>query len=143
MNRVIVVFFLSFLSFSSFGQTVVKSTSQRWAGGVCCVTGTNYSVVFELPTSVKSIEVDSVYLQTFGWVPSTLYPEYSVENKRRVNLNFAIRRDENSPYMHNEVIEQPITRNFEGAALIVLKVNGKRIEKTISSFEELRFLAYP
>ena len=143
MRILFVVLSFLFMHHMCSSQTILKATSQGWVGGVCCVSGTNYSVVFELPTSVRSIEVDSVYLQTFGWVPSTLHPEYKVENTRRVNLNFEIRRDKHSPYMFNEVLDHPITRNFEGAALIVLKVNGKRIEKTISSFEELGFLAYP
>lgn len=143
MKQLVLLIILSILSFSSFGQTVLKATSQGWAGGVCCVSGTNYSVVFELPKSIKKFEVDSVYLQTYGWIPSTLYPEYSVENERRINLSFGIRQDENSPYLYNEVLEKPIIRNFEGAALIILKVNGKQVEKTISSFEELMFLAYP
>lgn len=143
MNQVVTALFLIFLSSSSIGQTILKATKQDWAGGVCCISGTNYSLVFNLPKSVKTLEVDSVYLQTYGWVPSTLHPEYLVDKQRRVNLSFSLRRDENSPYLYNEVLEQPNFRRFDGAALIILKVNGKRVEKTIASFEELMFLVYP
>lgn len=143
MKRLVLVIILSILSFSSVGQTVLKATSQGWAGGVCCVSGTNYSVVFELSKSIKKFEVDSVYVKAYGWAPITLHSEYSVDNKRRINVSFESRRNEYDPYLYDRAVLIPFIRNFEGEALIILKVNGKRVDKTISSFEELMFLAYP
>lgn len=143
MKRFIFVSLIVFFAQFSIAQTVLTATSQGWVGGVCCVSGINYNVVFDLPNSVKTFEVDSVFVQNIGWMSSTLYLVNKDDSARKMNVFFQFGTGEMDNEYVEKIKERPKNLNFEGAALLVLKINGKRVEKIITSFEQLQFLAYP
>lgn len=142
MFRALFFFVLLLSAFHGKCQEIIKATSQGWAGGVCCVSGTNYSVTFLLKDTPKTIEVDGVYLQNTGKLYCTLSHPLVQKEGTYYTVNFPTRFDENDRYIEKEitVVER---RAFEGKALILLTVDKKAVEIIVNEFEYLDFLAYP
>ena len=141
---IVIVFFTS----CAPGQEVMQATRQGWAGGVCCVSGVNYNVTVLLRNqSPETIEVEKIYLQGQVAMEGTVQSKGELKEGTVCTITFGTRRDETRdirimPIDHKE-IKNNNTRQFEGAALLVLKINGKSMEVVVSEFEEMPYLAYP
>lgn len=129
----------------AYNQTVVKATSQGWAGGMCCASGTNYAVTLLLDTEPKDFRVEGIYLQGSGKMGATnVIHTISMENKIIYSIHFGnVFNNNEYPEMTKEKIEVIEQRKFDGKALIELNINGKSINVIVEEFEMLEFLAYP
>lgn len=140
------------LTFASNAQEVVKATSQGWAGGVCCVSGTNYAVTFKSSSGPDAYKIEEIWLSNQA---RPLSGTLAQATKGEVIVNFGITRDETYNHeilppddikvdeeatRHDALLQKP---DFKGVALIVLKKNGKKMKVIVEKFEELPFLAYP
>lgn len=137
--------FCIFLTVQVNAQIVVKATSQGWAGGACCVSGTNYVVTLLLDAEPKDFRVEGVYLQGSGKMEATnVIHSTSIDYKVFYTIHFGnVFNNNEYPEMTKQKIEVIERRKFEGKALIALKINGKSIDVIVEEFEMLEFLAYP
>ena len=142
MFKTLFFFILLVSTFHGNSQEIIKATSQGWAGGVCCVSGTNYSVTFLLKDTPKTIEIEGVYLQNTDKLYSTLSHPLVQKDGTYYTVNFPTRFDENDRYLEKE-IKPIVTKNFDGKALILLKIDKKTVEIVVTEFESMGFLAYP
>ena len=141
---------LALLSFASCApaQEVTQATRQGWAGGVCCVSGVNYTVTVLLKhQEPKTVEVEKIYLQGQHGMEGTVQSTGALPEGTRCTITFGTRRDETRdirimPIDPNE-LRQPDMRQFEGQALLILKVDGKPMEVIVTEFQEMPYLAYP
>lgn len=141
-----IIFVLSILAVQQLhSQTVVKATLQGWAGGVCCVSGSNYSATILLPSSPKEISVNGVYLQNSGKMEGTIVSKIETPDGMFITVNFGTRVDDNDAYdyIRKEQIVSIEYKSFEGAAFIELNVDGMVVGVIVEEFEMLEFLAYP
>lgn len=138
---------LLFLSIGSivFGQTVVKATSQSWAGGVCCRTGTNFSVSIQVENGCKSIGLKEIWLKGEGLLTGIIYPLAPIEKNGQVNITFRVSYDSNNYEIIRESIENRDEGmpEFEGDALILMIMDNKEYQIIVKEFESLPYLAYP
>lgn len=128
-----------------YSQTIVKATVQGWAGGVYCVSGSNYSATILLATSPKEISVNGVYLQNSGKMEGTIVSENETPDGMFINVKFGTRVDEYDAYdnINKEKIVPIEYKSFEGAAFIELNIDGTTVDVIVEQFEMLEFLAYP
>lgn len=130
--------------FTANGQTLVKATSQGWAGGVCCISGTNYTATLLFAKEPTTITVEGVYLQNTGKIEASIVKQVTGEIGTYYLIQFGNTINHTEyPEMTKQKIEVTERRNFEGNALIVLIINGKPTDVIIEEFEQLMFLAYP
>lgn len=128
--------------FLSFGQlpTVSKATSQGWAGGACCVSGTNYSITISGSEEIlKDFKVNSVCIGGNKFDTSMVTVNaYTKENIKYIILSMGI---VNSEYPRDfKIIDKtPPCPDNE------VNFNGCKSSYTlqIDKVEELMFVAYP
>jgi len=123
-------------------QTITKATSQSWAGGVCCATGTNYVVDIELVNKPENIEIQEIILAGYGPISGNLWPPME-QDQKKISITF-----NTSNNVHHVIYDsypdiKKSDDEIDCAALIVLRIDGKLSEMRVESFEALMYIAYP
>lgn len=132
--------------------TLIKATSQRWAGGVAGHYGVNYYI--ELETSSSKIKPDTV------WINGEVYPiNYSGKDGMHIrsidSVNHKIKFCINEGESHSDFNRQlkipadtvakkpkPI-RHFDGVAMISYTLKHKQRFFIVKNFTSLPPLNYP
>lgn len=127
---------------------VVKATRQAWMGGAYGSGQGHYYRVVLVPEKGKiddTLHFDTVYTDGRAFTP-----EVSIdEGAFHLAFEYSQRpkRDDNGVLMEGDVHENPpkahLYPDFEGAALVVGRFDGKRFSVAIDSFTNLQPLAYP
>jgi len=133
--------------------TVNSATSQEWAGGVCCTTGTNYQIQLKVTGVEKKFKLDTLWIGMNYFVLDETNGYSVIKNERNGELYYTLNagisqnRDERDYDIKEEIkkVKKPVTSpKYSGSACIVYSDNNKK--KTlieIVSFKELPYLAYP
>ncbi|MFT5858306.1 MAG: hypothetical protein ACI865_000392 [Flavobacteriaceae bacterium] len=149
MKASIALIFILLLK-SSISQEVIKATRQNWAGGVCCVSGTNFHVTLKIRQKLSDISIEDVWLQQDEPLVGSILKDPTSKNTYHISFGFS--RNEIAEFDHLGAISEPkkdqsdvtkIRPEFKAKALIILVVSGKKIEILIEEFETLSMLAYP
>lgn len=140
------------LGVAGMAQTVTKATSQQWAGGPCCKSGTDYRVYITTGTSNATLEIEEVWLADYGLLQGW---ECSTEPATAGCIGFGISHDDssrgwdvddwgedgrNTQEADTHLDEMP---DFDGVALLLVNINGKQYELVVTRFTELAPVAYP
>lgn len=130
------LFFYTF-SFSQIEKFEITGTRQDWAGGVCCSSGTNYSLkVTSTELDLSDFAIDSIYLDE-----NVFYQNIQVsKGKNFIQINFGLYFNHNQKdfFIEEKIIQKPKKNNV----LILCKGNQK-FELKITELKELEYLAYP
>lgn len=135
--------------------TINSATSQGWAGGVCCATGTNYQIQLKVTGADKKFKLDTLWIgeKYFLLDKTNAYSVVKSERNGEVyySLNAGISENKNERYFNlerkedvkdvKEIVSPP---KHSGSACVIYTDNNKKkkiIE--IASFKELPYLAYP
>lgn len=141
MKSILSIFLLVFTINASAQLVNVKATRQQWAGGICCVTGTNYTISISggLDT-LNKMEFKSVIIDNQEFIINKVVEDtnqdkifhfsFSVSNNhhREEILDIKIEKIE-------DVVIQPNSFNFI--------YQGQVMSLEINNIEELMYLAYP
>ncbi len=130
--------------------TLNNATSQDWAGGMCCATGTRYqiSLIVDLPD--KKFKLDTLWIgQQFFALDKT--DGYTVianhtEGKTAYTINVGISSNhyrEDHIDLKKEIILVVKAPIYSGEACLVYHSNKIRKQFEIKEFKELPYLAYP
>jgi len=133
---------LILLGFVSYSQTITKATSRGWAGGVCCVSGTRYSVHLQFDKTPQEISIESIYLKGHGEISGTIQ-KYTNPSKEVEHIVSFGTESNGIIIMDPEGIDKTDPPEFKGVALIILNVNHKTVELIVEAFERLMFISYP
>ncbi len=133
---------LFLLSINSFSQEIsATATRQRWAGGVCCVTGTNYVITIRGSLdSLNNAEFHEVYIDGH---------EFSINKKKDKDNTYTILHYNFSHSINRqrEIYDEKIIEINKDSIIqenhIVITYNGQRLKIPIESITELMYLAYP
>ena len=157
MKTIFSILLLLGLSQNFKSQTIIvnSATSQDWAGGVCCTSGTNYQINLKVTGAGKKFKLDTLWIgekyflldetngysviktESNGEVYYTLNAGIS-ENKYKGDYGFDLKKE------IKKVEKKATAPKYSGSACIVYIDNNKKknlIE--IAAFKELPYLAYP
>lgn len=154
MQKIFMLVVLSVLSvFVTQSQEVVNATRLRWASGPCCSRGTSYAVYLCLDRQhIGTVEVEKVYLPGTSAVEGEVRLDYAQYGGVTYAITFGIAHDdrnndwpypERMPSTHVEVVEEKDIREFQGEALLILRINGRLTEVPVMEFAELPSIARP
>jgi hypothetical protein len=137
-------FLLSFILLSSFSLSQpisVKATRQHWAGGVCCTTGSNYTVsIFGSLDSLNKSEIKYVMIDGNEFIVNQVPNK---KNELRVfHFNFGISYDHRNEEIHLEKIKEVDHTKVKENYLVII-YNKQEMKIPITNIEELFYLAYP
>lgn len=125
-------------------QTVKKATRQSWAGGVCCISGVNYNVYLDSKLSIKKVSIHKIWLKNYGLIQGSV--SELPNEKNTLIVSFGYKRNQlDKPILDIKRVE---TRDadvpaFEGMAMVILIVRGKKVYIEVEDFEDLKKAAYP
>lgn len=136
---------------------LIKATSQKWAGGVCCRYGTYFKFIMQ--TKMDNITPDTV------WVNGNFYPlKYSDDGQYGNTKKFdslthlttytiavgETHDDAPHPFINDNnsksdssAIKNVPKKQFAGAALISYQYKKKQCTFIVKEFTILKSLAYP
>jgi hypothetical protein len=131
-----------FLSSLSFSQGIsVKATRQHWAGGVCCVTGTKYTVAIR--GSLDSLNnVEFKYAMIDGNAFSINKPIDKKGEWEIYHYEFNISIDKTREKITDEKITV-VDKNLVQENYLLISYNNQDIKIPIKEIEDLFYLAYP
>src|SRR5690606_20548210 len=96
---------------------------------------------------LETIEVEKIYLQGQSAMEGFVQSTGEAEDGKRCTITFGTRRDETRDIrimpIDPKEITRADTRQFEGTALLILRVNDQLTEVIVREFEEMPYLAYP
>jgi len=146
MMKTLLTLLICSISLLGSSQKIIEATSQGWAGGVCCVTGTDYRVQISIK-NVKDWTIQETWLKGKSEPLNGQYFDLpNLKNQAEIFFNTSkngaleIKLDKEEKEEKKEKIRKP---SFEGAALIILKNEDKTVRIEVEKFEILQFLAYP
>lgn len=133
---------LFILTISVSAQLVnIKATRQHWAGGVCCVTGTNYSISISggLDT-LNKMEFKSAIIDGNEFVINKVIDKTNQD--KIFHFSFSVSQNHYREEIHDikfekteDVVNKPNSINFI--------YQGQEMTIEINHIEELMYLAYP
>ncbi|HYG53451.1 MAG TPA: hypothetical protein VD905_21330 [Flavobacteriales bacterium] len=132
------------LSLNGFCQLpTIKATSQGWAGGVCCRTGTDYHITLTgKKGTLDNFKVTSVCISGLQFSSDQIRVS-SVTNgtETTVHLNMGVTRNEaeDRPDKIKEEVQQPACTDMQ----VNYSTGKKRQTLIIGQVEALPFIAYP
>lgn len=137
-------------SFQAQTITLNNATSQSWAGGMCCATGTNYQISLIVDSPDKNFKLDTLWIgrQFFAMNQNDGYTVIAnhTKGKSAYTINVGI----SSNHYREEYIDlkkeiTPIVKApiYSGEACLVYHSNKIRKQFEIKDFKELPYLAYP
>lgn len=152
MRAILFLFVILFSNLNLKSQTfkVHSATSQDWAGGVCCASGTNYQIVLVTDRTEEKIRIDSLWIgqKLFALNDKDGYSVVCNKNSEKtfytINVGVSTNRYgdyEIDPIDDKKTIEK--APKYSGAGLLIYHINKKRMVIEILSFKELPYLAYP
>lgn len=142
MRYILAILFLG--SFFLYGQTISNASSQGWAGGICCVYGTNYIVDFEIHEPVSQVELEKIYLVGYDNVSGSIVQILQEDGVAQYKISFGVSTNAYSITTEQSDVYTPTEQpEFDGSALILLTFDGKARELLIKEFTELPAIAYP
>lgn len=148
----ILLLFFACSSFKSQTFVINSATSQDWAGGVCCSSGTNYQISLSTENTDKKIRFDSLWIgqKAFALNEKDGYSVVCNRNAEKTSytIHAGISYNRHGDYDSDKIIEvekKPIEKapSYSGVALIIYHVNKERKVLEIASIKELPYLAYP
>jgi hypothetical protein len=130
--------------------TLNNATSQGWAGGMCCATGTRYQISITVDSTDKKFRLDTLWIgQQFFALDKT--DGYTVianhtDGKSAYTINVGISSNhyrEDDIDLKKEIISIVKAPIYTGEACLVYHTNKMRKQFEIKEFKELPYLAYP
>lgn len=149
----ILLLFIACQNLKSQTITVNFATSQDWAGGVCCSSGTNFQINLKVTEAEKMFKLDTLWIDGKHFVLDETNGYSVVKSERNGELYFTLNagisenRYERHYNLEKEIkeVKKPVkVPKYSGSACIVYTDNNKKknlIE--IATFKELPYLAYP
>jgi hypothetical protein len=130
--------------------TLNNATSQDWAGGVCCATGTRYQISLIVDSPDKKFKLDTLWIGQQFFVMNQNDGYTVVTNQTEGKTAYTIHVGISSNHYKEEyidlkkeitfVVKAPI---YSGEACLVYHSNKTRKQFEIEAFKELPYLAYP
>ena len=143
MMKAILITILCLIAHFGSAQRIVDAKATSWAGGVCCVYGTNYVVQMELHRS-SDFTLDKIWLQSR---PDPIYGRIQRMNDSIVNIYFEFSENRGDlDFVDNEIelsTVREVNPEFLGEALIVLVNPIKEIRCGVDKFAQMPMIAYP
>ena len=137
----LILIIITLVSFQTgLSQKNIEATSQKWHGGICCRTGINYSVSFEMDKIAETMILDKIYLKGTGEIAGTISYTDKVTGERVYTVSFGTYSDRSGEI---ETIQTDNSPAFNGTALILATIDDKPIRIEIKEFKELNPIAYP
>lgn len=133
---------LFLLANTSFSQKITATaTRQEWAGGVCCVTGTNYVITIKGSVdSLNNSEFHEAYIDGYEF---SINKQKDKDNTYTIlHYNFSHSIDKRREIYDEEIIEIK-KESFTQDNYIVITYNGERLKIPIEPITDLMYLAYP
>ena len=127
--------------FQSFSQKV-SGTSQDWAGGVCCSSGTNYSITIIFPEEIdaKCVDIDSLHLNGALFCGNS-WRAFITDSSITLSFGKSYHRYDN--YIDPELINNPLKNYSITDNNIYYRYKRKEYVLAIENMVELPYLAYP
>ena len=142
MQTIIYLMMILMFPFTFLGQhspeLKITGTKQSWAGGICCRTGTNYTLQLSAPgldpaqIQIEGIAIDGSCLAS-GWQSTT--------GMQGLNLIFGTSQDQYERIFNPEPPHKD--HKCPPGNSIRLKLNGESLEIPIGELKELPPVAYP
>jgi len=143
--------FLIFLGCYAQKIKLNEANVQHWTGGVCCISGDNYTIQLEIADTLNFIVIDTI------WIGNKFYIENGdkqftaekliSEGKTIYNIKVSESTNtKNKGYPEMEVVEKQSSTyppNYNGQACVYYYLKNKRQIIEIDSFIQLPRLAYP
>lgn len=127
--------------------TILKATSQSWAGGaVGSGFGTNYEVQVGY-TGTGEIKFDTLWVGARAFTPYVAKQKDDTYQLRARFTSRPITNPKTGEVDETKYIEMPPKSanppEYEGEGLVIYHVDGKRYGDVIEQFEKLQQLNYP
>jgi len=151
MKKLILISFILIFANKLSAQEikVLEATQQSWAGGECCSNGINYIINLESADTVKTIKVDTVWMDGQYYVEK---PEHNftfsktiLNGKEKYQIYFG-KSWGKSFYQDTDFTDAKPTIKppyYKGQALVIYYYKRRRHTIEIEKFTELASIAYP
>jgi hypothetical protein len=122
----------------------IRATTQGWAGGICCRSGTNYQVILTgKKETLDNFKAGSVCIGGLQFESEQInVSTTTVDNKTVVYLNMSISHDE-ADMRPDLIIDKSAKQTSCSTMQVNYSTGWKHHTIIIEKVEELEFLAYP
>lgn len=139
--KITILMLLAMIGSSSFAQKV-SGTSQSWAGGICCSSGTNYTITIVFPDEIdaKCVDIDSLHLEGNVFCGDSWRAQLTDST---ITLSFSKSYHRYDNYIDPELITNPAKKRVISDESIYYRHKRKSYTLAITNMLELPYLAYP
>lgn len=140
--KTVLLFLLLSINFIAQSQIIkATATRQHWAGGVCCVTGTNY--VITITGSIDSLNNSEFHQAYIDGNEFSINKEKDTKNTYTIlRFNFGISKNHYRENIKDD-IEEIKKESFIKENFVSITYNGQSLKIPIEPITELFYLAYP